>query len=90
MMRHVLFICLVFCTVFTSGAASVGDPKNEHKQSVEKFQPGDMIMHHITDSHDWHILDWQDHPVSIPLPIILFHKNKGLDIFLSSQFKITL
>ncbi|SVD57465.1 uncharacterized protein METZ01_LOCUS410319, partial [marine metagenome] len=50
------------------------------------FNAGEMIMHHIQDAHDWHILDWKGHPVSIPLPIILFHKEKGLDIFMSSKF----
>jgi F-type H+-transporting ATPase subunit a len=50
------------------------------------FNAGNMIMHHIQDAHDWHILDWKGHPVSIPLPIIIYHGQRGLDIFMSSQF----
>ena len=45
----------------------------------------DMIMHHIKDSHEFHILDWKGEGVSIPLPIILWTDN-GLVSFLSSEF----
>jgi F-type H+-transporting ATPase subunit a len=49
-----------------------------------------MILHHIGDSHDWHLFDLTDangglHPVSIPLPVILY-TDGNLDIFLSSEF----
>ena len=44
-----------------------------------------MIMHHIKDSHEFHILDWKGEGVSIPLPIILWTDN-GLVSFLSSEF----
>ena len=42
-------------------------------------------MHHVKDSHDFHILDWNGHPVSVPLPVILW-TNEGLVIFMSSEF----
>jgi len=46
------------------------------------FNPGDMIMHHITDSHEWEIA----HGVVVPLPVILYSEDKGFDVFLSSNF----
>ncbi len=42
-------------------------------------------MHHIADSHGWHLFDWNDHPVSIPLPVILY-TEQGLVVFSSSLF----
>ena len=42
-------------------------------------------MHHIKDSHEFHILDWNGKGVSIPLPIILWTDN-GLVTFSSSEF----
>ena len=42
-------------------------------------------MHHIKDAHDFHIMDWEGHPVSIPLPVILWTEN-GLVTFMSSEF----
>jgi F-type H+-transporting ATPase subunit a len=53
----------------------------------EKFNPGKLIMSHIADAHDWHIYGSHEHPVSIPLPIIIYHPEKGLSIFSSSRFE---
>lgn len=61
-----------------------------HGEESEDFDVNEMIMHHIKDSHSWHILDYEGengelHPVSIPLPVILWTDN-GLVTFLSSAF----
>ncbi|MGD2034896.1 MAG: F0F1 ATP synthase subunit A [Bacteroidales bacterium] len=53
----------------------------------EKFDPGTFIFDHIGDSYDWHIIDIGDRPVSIPLPVILFSKEKGLVVFMSSKLE---
>lgn len=46
-----------------------------------EFKAGDMIMHHIADAHQIHIIG----EIHIPLPMILWHDGK-LDIFSSSKF----
>ncbi|NND94886.1 MAG: F0F1 ATP synthase subunit A [Flavobacteriales bacterium] len=56
-----------------------------------EFNAGEMISHHIADNHDWHLIDLEGedgqlHPISIPLPVILWHQGQGLQIFLSSKF----
>ena len=55
-------------------------PKAEGKE----FDAGEMIIEHIADSHEWHILTWNGHPVSIPLPVILLDKGKVV-VFSSSR-----
>jgi F-type H+-transporting ATPase subunit a len=50
------------------------------------FKAGEMILNHVMDAYDWHIMDINDHPVSIPLPILLFVPGQGLEIFMSSKF----
>lgn len=52
----------------------------------EKFNAGELIMHHIADAHDWHIIDIGKHQISLPLPVIVYSAERGLDIFLSSSF----
>ena len=56
---------------------------------AEAFNPGKMILDHVKDAHDWHILDYTSngisHPVSVPLPIILY--DNGLHVFMSSKFE---
>lgn len=56
-----------------------------HDSHGGEFNAGEMIMHHVTDAHDIHLMDVGGHPVSIPLPIILL-STEGVDVFLSSAF----
>jgi F-type H+-transporting ATPase subunit a len=44
-------------------------------------------MEHIADSHEWHIYGSEENPVSIPLPIIIYNKQKGVSVFSSSRFQ---
>ncbi len=48
-----------------------------HSEGSEEFDASKVILHHIADAHDWHLYDHRDeaghiHPVSIPLPVILW------------------
>jgi F-type H+-transporting ATPase subunit a len=47
----------------------------------EKFNPGAMIMHHISDAHQVHFIG----KLYMPLPIILFNHGH-LEVFSSSNF----
>nr|WP_299386047.1 F0F1 ATP synthase subunit A [Allomuricauda sp.] len=58
---------------------------NEAEESGKKFDPNEMIMHHVKDAHEFHIIDINDKPISLPLPIILWTEN-GLTTFMSSAF----
>lgn len=53
----------------------------------EKFKAGEVVMSHISDSHEWHLWGSHEHPVSIPLPIVIYNKQKGLEVFSSSRFE---
>lgn len=54
----------------------------EHATEVEPFNAGEVIIEHVMDAHQWHLTDH----VVIPLPIIVYSSEKGLDIFSSSHF----
>jgi len=77
--------CVLFASVGTLKADDSGDSHGG------EFNAGEMIMHHIQDSHEWHLWDTKDengeiHGVSIPLPVIAYHEGKGLKAFMSSKF----
>ena len=62
----------------------------EEKREKGTYNPVPKIMHHIQNSHEWHLFDYKDnegklHPVSIPLPVILYTEG-NLDFFMSSEF----
>ncbi|MFZ4411546.1 MAG: F0F1 ATP synthase subunit A [Bacteroidales bacterium] len=66
-------------------AASQSVFANEEKLKSEKFNAGEMILEHISDSHEWHIMTIGETHVSLPMPVILFYDGK-LSSFCSSHF----
>ena len=50
-----------------------------------EFKAGEMIIEHITDSYEWHIMTIGHTHVSIPLPIMLYDEGK-FHFFMSSVF----
>jgi len=73
------FLCL---GVFISPNVQAEKPHEDTKQ--DKFNAGEMIMHHVADEHQWHFATIGHTHIAIPLPIILI--NKGLKVFSSSHF----
>ncbi len=56
--------------VLATSSTLFAQEHHEETTKEEEFNITEMIMHHIGDSHNFHILDWDGHPVSMPLPII--------------------
>ncbi|MCK7589553.1 F0F1 ATP synthase subunit A [Subsaxibacter sp. CAU 1640] len=76
---------VLFSVLFLS-ISIVGFAKEEKENpEKEKFDAKEMIMHHVKDAHEFHVIDINGEPVSIPLPIILYSDN-GLVTFMSSEF----
>ena len=81
MMMHQKILARVLLSVFLIGATHAAKAGGEGT-----FQPGDFILDHIGDAYDWHILSWKEHHVSVPLPVILYSRQSGFSMFLSSKF----
>lgn len=50
------------------------------------FNAGKFVIEHVTDAYEWHIVSFKNSVISVPLPVILYSKNSGLHVFLSSRF----
>jgi F-type H+-transporting ATPase subunit a len=54
------------------------------------FDANEVIFGHILNAHEFHFLDITrngvKHPVTIPLPVILYSKQRGMSFFMSSRF----
>lgn len=57
--------------------------ENLEEEVLEKFNAGKMITEHITDAHGWHL--WGN--TEIPLPVIIYSKDRGLSVFSSARFE---
>jgi len=84
----------VFAVLFfnTSFAQEKQDTKYETEKTEKKdFDANEVIFGHVLDAHEFHFLsykgdDGEEHHATIPLPVILYSKEKGIDIFMSSKF----
>ncbi len=58
--------------------------------NAKEVEPGqsktDYILHHVKDSHEWHITTLGHTHVTLPLPIILYSADRGLEVFSSNRF----
>ena len=69
--------------IYAENAEKSTSEEAVHKES---FDAGKFVMEHVSDAFEWHILTYEHHHVSIPLPIILYSENSGLNVFWSSKF----
>lgn len=80
----------VFCGLFSQTAfAGGGEGDPTHKK--EGFNAEEVIFGHILDGHEFHFFDiigkdGSKKPVGLPLPVILYSPQRGLDVFMSSKF----
>jgi F-type H+-transporting ATPase subunit a len=66
-------------------ADSVSVQALKGKPGNEKFNPGEMIIEHVVDNHEWHIADFGHFVLSIPLPVLILCDGK-FHAFWSSRF----
>ncbi|MBR1644367.1 MAG: F0F1 ATP synthase subunit A [Bacteroidales bacterium] len=74
-------------SVETSQAAA-SEAEAAAAEGTEAFNPGSMIIGHVTDAHSWHMFDFvgkdgREHVVGVNLPIILV--NDGHLVMFSSR-----
>jgi F-type H+-transporting ATPase subunit a len=76
--------------VFAFDQQQHNEPQGNHKEEKsgepEEFNASEFILEHIADSHEWHVYTNKDgNHVSIYLPVIVYSKRKGLNIFSSRK-----
>jgi F-type H+-transporting ATPase subunit a len=76
-----IIFSLFFCTLLIAEE----HPEHSEKEDSEQFNPGEMITHHIADSHEWHFAAIGHKHITIPLPVILYSADRGLEVFSSSN-----
>jgi len=96
-------ICLIVLALFLTFSTKTAIGQHEdtvvshsavgahHQESVQDANaPVDIAavaMEHIADSHTWHLWGEGEESVSFPLPVIIYSKTKGLQLFSSARFE---
>jgi F-type H+-transporting ATPase subunit a len=87
LIKSVLFLILFAGLAFNVSAQHDHDDHESETHAEEthseesSFDAGEMILHHISDAHEIHIIG----DLALYLPVILYTDN-GLDVFSSSHF----
>lgn len=75
-------LAVLFCILtFPAFAGEQG----ETPEKEAAFNPGEMILHHIGDSHEWHWLSTDNAHLTSYLPIIAYRPGKGVSVFSSEK-----
>lgn len=86
--KVLLGVLFTFCVL--SGQAQHQHDGEQHQaapQEEEALNPGKILMEHILDNHEYHFADYKGHPISLPLPIIIYSPQRGFSVFMSSAFE---
>jgi len=65
--------------------SSVISEEDQHEMEEADFNAGEMIIEHISDAYEWHIMDFGETHITIPLPVILYDEGEW-KVFMSSHF----
>jgi F-type H+-transporting ATPase subunit a len=81
--NRLLIVTSLFLSTFSFSFAQehTTEGHEAHAEKKEKFDVGGMIMHHIRDDRGWEFA----HGVTLPLPVILYSADRGLEVFSSSR-----
>lgn len=80
--KYLCIVVLFFDQLFAfTASANEAAPKAQEKPDVKE-----IVLGHMSDAYDWHIVTWNGHHVSIPLPVIVKGKDSGWHVFSSARF----
>lgn len=83
MKRLLYIVCCLFVMFLPARRVLAAD---ETSSAGEEMDIKSMILDHLADSYEWHIVSGNGKHVSIPLPVILYSKQSGWNVFMSSKF----
>ncbi len=84
--NKILLVLLMSMASIAGFASDAHEVIEEETGEESVFNPGEMIMHHIADSHEWHFFSTESFHCTLPLPVIVYSAGKGLSVFSSSKF----
>ncbi|MFM2137735.1 MAG: synthase subunit [Bacteroidota bacterium] len=86
-----VFFLLISGPARSGGTDTTGHSGHDgagHTEKKEGFNAAEVIFGHVLNGHEFHFMDINGKPVSIPLPIILYSPQRGgLTVFMSSKFE---
>jgi F-type H+-transporting ATPase subunit a len=88
--RFIFRVAIMVISLLAAGSCAYpNEPVREAHDTAsgyeKEFNAGEMIIEHIVDAHEWHIMNVGHRHISLPLPVILLDQGK-LVVFSSARF----
>ena len=83
-MNRLKYILAAFC-LLTFIASSAQPDETAERPQEEDVNAGEIVMEHISDSYEWHIIKIGKTDVVVPLPVIVYSSRSGWHVFASSK-----
>jgi len=85
-LRLIRSIILSFLMVAGLSLQATETESKQQENIKAEYNAGEAIIEHIVDSYSWHIMDFGEHAIAIPLPVILIDEGKFY-FFSSAKFE---
>ena len=79
-----IVVCLMMLPALGLHAQEAQEAQPAEEESVDL--PG-IIFGHIGDAYEWHITDWGEKSIAIPLPVIVHSRTTGWHVFSSRHLE---
>ncbi len=79
-----IVVCLMMLPALGLRAQEAQEAQPAEEESVDL--PG-IIFGHIGDAYEWHITDWGEKSIAIPLPVIVHSRTTGWHVFSSRHLE---
>ena len=77
---------IFFIVLLTALPANAVFADTSSHSETENLDVRSFILHHVADAYEWHITKIGEKEITIPLPVIVYSKNSGWNVFASSVF----
>lgn len=71
--------------IFSLSAQEVPSNTMPKKHTHEEIDVQKLILEHLADTYEWHLFTINKKAITIPLPVIVFHKKHKFRVFSSSE-----
>jgi F-type H+-transporting ATPase subunit a len=85
MTRKFLALSVLLSAFLLTFSSSIFAAETQSEEGGE--DPTGFIMHHVKDSHEWHFFNIGHTHVTLPLPVITYASDRGLEFYMSSDFQ---
>jgi F-type H+-transporting ATPase subunit a len=81
-MKELLFIPILMLSLYSITAKASDENADSTKHA---FNTVEFIFKHVNDSYEWHFYTNKQKHAAVPLPVILYSSETGLNVFLSTK-----